>query len=110
MFRSSISLQWSEENQGCVAVVPEPPEVSTVGDTPEVAVLEVKSVTKSYIESIKEDSLVVPKPQKIEFLKRENSPQKAAHAPRRACNSGATEKNIFEFRFLVILLNKGAEK
>jgi predicted RNase H-like HicB family nuclease len=65
MFRYSINLRWSDEDNGYVAEVPELAGVSAVGATPEDAVTEVKDAARACVESLQEEGLPVPEPRSI---------------------------------------------
>lgn len=62
MFKYSIVLQWSDEDEGYVALIPELPNVSAVGDTPEEAVGEVKIAASLYLDFLNDEGLTFPEP------------------------------------------------
>ena len=62
MFKYSLVLQWSKEDEGYVALIPELPAVSAVGDTPEEAVAEVKDAAALYLEFLNDEGLSIPEP------------------------------------------------
>ena len=62
MFKYSIVLQWSDEDEGYVATISELPGVSAVGETPEKAVAEVQDAAVACIESMEDLGETVPEP------------------------------------------------
>lgn len=64
MFKYSIHLAWSDEDECYVATIPELPGLSALGDTPEEAVIEAKIAAEGFIAVLKEDGEKVPDPQK----------------------------------------------
>ncbi len=65
MFKYSISLSWSDEDEGYIAVIPELPGLSAFGETPEEAAKEVINASEGYIEVLKEDGCELPEPERI---------------------------------------------
>lgn len=63
MSHHSIVVQWSDEDQGFIANVPELPGLSAFGDTPEIAIKELESAKKLFIESMVTDGESVPEPE-----------------------------------------------
>ena len=61
-FKWSISLQWSEEDKGYIALIHELPGHSAFGETPERAVKEARIAADLYVETLKEDDDPVPQP------------------------------------------------
>ncbi len=68
MFKYSMNLIWSNEDDCYVALVPEFPGLSAFGDTPEEAVSEAKSAAKGFIAVLKEDHGVIPEPRVLKRL------------------------------------------
>jgi predicted RNase H-like HicB family nuclease len=64
-FQYSIVLQWSDEDDAYIALVPEFPHASAFGDTPEQAVREMKIAVGLILESMAEDGTPAPEPRKI---------------------------------------------
>lgn len=62
MFKYSINLSWSEEDESYVATIPEFPGLTAFGDTPEEAAEEAKIAAQGFIEVFKEDGLEIPEP------------------------------------------------
>lgn len=62
MFAYSVNLQWSKDDGGYIAVVPELPGVSAFGESAEDAVSEVQDAAVAYINSLKADGQPVPPP------------------------------------------------
>lgn len=65
MFQYSIILQWSDEDEGYVALVPELPGISAVGDNADEAVYEVQEAASLCLEAIKEEGETLPEPKKL---------------------------------------------
>ncbi len=65
MFKYSINLTWSDEDDSYVATVPEFPGLSAFGETPEEAVKEAKIAVKGFVEVFKEDGEEIPEPNKL---------------------------------------------
>jgi antitoxin HicB len=66
MFQYSINLAWSDEDGGYIATVPELPNLSAFGESPEEAVRELQIAAEMYLEVLKEDGHEIPQPRKIE--------------------------------------------
>ena len=66
MSNYSIILQWSKEDEGYIAIVPELPGVSAFGKKPEDAIREVKDAIKACVESLKEDNQEIPNSRALE--------------------------------------------
>jgi len=62
MFRYSINLIWSDEDESYVATIPEFPGLSAFGDTPEEAVEEAKIAANGFIKVYEEDGRTPPEP------------------------------------------------
>ncbi len=62
MFKYSFVLQWSEEDEEYVAVVPEFPGVSALAETPEEATSQAKEVAESWLATLKEEGRSLPEP------------------------------------------------
>ena len=65
MFKYSINLTWSDEDESYVAIVPEFPGLSAFGETPEEAVKEAKIAIEGFIKVFKEDGDEIPEPDKL---------------------------------------------
>lgn len=65
MFKYSISLVWSDEDDCYIATIPEFPGLSAFGDTPEEAAEEAKIAAEGFIEVYKEDGCKLPEPEKF---------------------------------------------
>ncbi|NOQ47285.1 MAG: toxin-antitoxin system HicB family antitoxin [Desulfobulbaceae bacterium] len=61
----SINVAWSDEDNCFVATIPEFPNLSAFGGTQEEAVGDAKVVLQMAIESLSEDGIAPPQPQKI---------------------------------------------
>ncbi len=62
MFKYSINMFWSNEDQGYIALVPEFKNLSAFGETPEEALKEARILIQDYIEIYKEEGIPIPKP------------------------------------------------
>lgn len=62
MYHFSVLIQWSNEDEAYIATVPELPELSAAGDTPEKAVEELVIAQEAYLEVLKEDEEEIPEP------------------------------------------------
>lgn len=62
MFKYSINLAWSDEDNCYLASIPEFPGLMTHGDTPGEAVAEAEVVAKGFIKIYEEDGEPIPEP------------------------------------------------
>jgi len=60
--RYLVELFWSDEDEGYVAVVPDLPGCSAVGDTPEEAAREIGDAIEAWIEACRAAGDPVPEP------------------------------------------------
>jgi predicted RNase H-like HicB family nuclease len=65
MFKYSINLAWSDEDDCYIATIPELPGLSAFGDTPEEAAEEAKIAAEGFIEVYKKDGCKLPDPEKF---------------------------------------------
>ena len=65
MFKYSINLAWSDEDDCYLATIPEFPGLTTHGDTPAEAVAEAEIAAEGFIEVYEEDGDPIPEPIKI---------------------------------------------
>jgi len=65
MFKYSINLTWSDEDNCYVATVSEFPGLSAFGDTPEEAVEEAKIAVEGFLKVYKEDGCPIPEPEML---------------------------------------------
>ena len=63
MFKYSINLTWSDEDNCYVATVSEFPGLSAFGDTPEEAIEEAKIAVEGFLKVYKEDGCQIPEPE-----------------------------------------------
>jgi len=63
MFKYSINLTWSDEDNCYVATVSEFPGLSAFGDTPEEAVEEAKIAVEGFLKVYEEDGCQIPEPE-----------------------------------------------
>jgi antitoxin HicB len=57
-----VEVFWSEQDAGYVAVVPELPGCSAVGDTPEQAVREIDDAIEAWLDACRDAGEPVPPP------------------------------------------------
>ncbi|RLI77814.1 type II toxin-antitoxin system HicB family antitoxin [Archaeoglobales archaeon] len=69
MYRYTIEIFYSEEDEGYIAVVPELPGCSAFGETEEEALKEIKVAIELWIETAKKEGREIPKPMGKELLK-----------------------------------------
>lgn len=77
-FKYSVTLQWSDDNGGYVALIPELPGVSAVGIDQHEAIREVTDAAQACVDSLEEDGETIPSP----FLMPEYSGQFRVRIPR----------------------------
>lgn len=65
MGKYSTIVQWSDEDEGYIATVPELPNISAFGETVEAAVRELEVAKQAAIEVYEEDGCPLPAPDKI---------------------------------------------
>lgn len=65
MFKYSLQIKWSDEDNGCIATAPELPGLSAFGKTQEEAVSELKVAAEAYLEALKESGQALPVPEKL---------------------------------------------
>lgn len=61
----SIVIQYSEDDGGFIALVPELPGVSAFGETPELAAKEAEAATNAMIETYEHDGCHLPEPDRL---------------------------------------------
>lgn len=61
----SISMKWSDEDEGFIAVVNELSGLSAFGETQEEAVAELKVAAEAYLEVLRDSGGVIPAPEKL---------------------------------------------
>ena len=69
MYKYTIEIFYSEEDEGYIAVVPELPGCSAFGETEEEALKEIKIAIELWIEAAKKEGREIPKPMGKELLK-----------------------------------------
>jgi predicted RNase H-like HicB family nuclease len=62
MFKYSVQLFWSEEDDAYVATIEELPGLSAFGDTPEEAAREARIAAEGFLKVMKEDGEIIPQP------------------------------------------------
>lgn len=65
MFRHSVAVKWSDEDNGFIAFVPELEGLSAFGETQDEAVKELLVAAEAYMESLKESGQEIPSPSKM---------------------------------------------
>ncbi len=65
MMKYSVSIVWSEEDEGFIAVIPEFKNLSAFGETYEEALKQAEIAADGYIETLKEEKLPLPEPNKL---------------------------------------------
>jgi predicted RNase H-like HicB family nuclease len=65
MDQYSIVCQWSDEDEGYIALVPELKGVSAFGKTPAEAIKELEIAKELYLDVFKEDDCELPEPRKL---------------------------------------------
>jgi predicted RNase H-like HicB family nuclease len=65
MFKYSVSVKWSDEDNGFVAVVPELEGLGAFGETQDEAVKELIIAAEAFMETLKESGQEIPPPSKI---------------------------------------------
>lgn len=68
MYKYSIEIFYSEEDNGYIAVVPELPGCSAFGETEEEALNEVKIAMDLWLKCAEKEGIKIPKPQGKELL------------------------------------------
>jgi predicted RNase H-like HicB family nuclease len=69
MYKYTIEIFYSDEDQGFIAVVPELPGCSAFGESEEDALREVKTAIELWLEAAKSEGRSIPRPHGKEFLK-----------------------------------------
>lgn len=62
MNKYSMNLIWSEEDNAYIVTVPEFPNLSAFGNTPQQAVNEAEIAIRGFIEVLTQDRCEIPKP------------------------------------------------
>lgn len=65
MSNHSVFIQWSEEDNAYIAIVPELPGLSAFGSTPEKAAKELAVAKDVYLEVLEEDGDEIPEPEVV---------------------------------------------
>jgi predicted RNase H-like HicB family nuclease len=106
MFKYSVSLKWSDDDEGYIAFVPELPGLSAFGNTPKEAIAELEIAGEVYLESLREAGENIPSPEKYMPYSgqiRLRMP-KSLHAK---LAQSALEENISLNTYLISLLAEG---
>lgn len=61
----SVNIQWSDEDDGYIAAIPELPGVSAFGETPEDAVKEIELAKNAMLRVYEEDGCKLPEPETL---------------------------------------------
>lgn len=65
MFKYSISIKWSDEDNGFIATVPELPGLSAFGSDQAKALTEINVAARVYLESLKKSGKLIPAIEKV---------------------------------------------
>ena len=65
MFQYSFDVLWSDEDGGYIARIPELPDISGFGETPEKAVKEARTAAKLALQVMEEEGESHPEPKKL---------------------------------------------
>jgi antitoxin HicB len=65
MFKYSLQIKWSDEDNGYIATASELPGLSAFGKTQEEAVSELKIAAEAYLDALKESGQALPVPEKL---------------------------------------------
>ena len=65
MFRYSLTMAWSDEDDGYVATVAELPGLSAFGETPELAAHEVEAAAGAYLAALEDRGEAAPEPLRV---------------------------------------------
>ena len=98
-----IQIQYSPEDEGYIATVPELPGCSAFGDTIDAAAQEIQIVAEAWVETARELQREVPEPTAV----REYSGKLVLRMPtelHRALDEGATDAHVSLNQYLVFLL------
>lgn len=106
MFKYSVSIKWSDDDEGFIAFVPELPGLSAFGNSPQEAAAELEIAEEAYLESLREAGEAIPAPEtyvpysgQIRLRMPKSLHAKLAQA--------ATEENVSLNTYLVSLLSEG---
>ncbi len=105
MFKYSINLEWSNEDECYISTIKEFPGLSAFGETPEEAVKEAKVAAKGFIEVLKEDGKKMPEP----IIKKHFSGQTRLRLPKSLHQDLACEANKEEVSlntYIITLLSE----
>jgi predicted RNase H-like HicB family nuclease len=105
VFKYSIDLIWSDEDEGYIATIPEFPGLSAFGSTAEEALKEAKIAAKGFIKVFKEDGCKLPEHERLKSFSgqlRVRIP-KSLHA---ALSSEAEREGISLNTYIVCLLSE----
>ena len=65
MFKYSMSIQWSDEDEGFIATVPELEGLSAFGETQEEATRQLLEAAEAFVETMKKAGDALPEPSKV---------------------------------------------
>lgn len=66
MFKYSVTIKWSDEDNGFIAAVPELEGLSAFGKTQDEAIQELMVAAMAYMEALKESGQEIPAPEKLQ--------------------------------------------
>lgn len=108
MFKYSINMAWSDEDESYVANIPEFPYLSAFGDTPEEAAEEAKLAAEGIIAVMLEDGEVLPEPQKLKTFSGQTRLRMPVSLHERLTLAAEREKVSFNTYVVCLLEGKSA--
>ncbi|MBL7072235.1 MAG: type II toxin-antitoxin system HicB family antitoxin [Candidatus Omnitrophica bacterium] len=107
MVKYSVSITWSEEDEGFIAIVPELNGLSAFGKTYKEASEEIEVAIENFLKTLKDEKIPIPKPKKLE----EYSGQTRLRMPKklhRILTSDASNEGVSLNAYMVFLLTMHA--
>jgi len=108
MIKYSVSITWSEEDEGFIAIVPELNGLSVFGKTYKEASEEIEIAIENFLKTLEDEGIPVPKPKKLE----EYSGQTRLRMPKklhRILTSDASNEGVSLNAYMVFLLTMHAD-
>lgn len=107
MIKYSVSITWSEEDKGFIAIVPELNDLSAFGKTYKEASEEIEVAIKNFLKTLEDEGIPIPKPKKLE----EYSGQTRLRMPKklhRILTTDASNEGVSLNAYMVFLLTMHA--
>jgi len=107
MVKYSVSITWSEEDEGFIAIVPELNGLSAFGETYKEASEEMEIAIENFLKTLEDEKIPIPKPKKLE----EYSGQTRLRMPKklhRILTSDASNEGVSLNAYMVFLLTMHA--